>query len=154
MKSGSMHSSLESQYPLPLCSIIIYLNRAVSTTWRSWKICSILYRLEVPKSWGTALLPSWLTVVCGASLQLYTGNRSSSLNLYTEMRENAKSNSCIVSIVQQLHPAAASINVSKAVWDMYFNALLSSFTTKGDDGNYGLIVSIRSSMLAGTNLSD
>ncbi|KAF8400524.1 hypothetical protein HHK36_013823 [Tetracentron sinense] len=37
---------------------------------------------------------------------------------------------------QVLHPAAASININKTIWDMYFNQLLPLFTAKGDDGNY------------------
>lgn len=39
---------------------------------------------------------------------------------------------------QFLYPAAVSTNVSTTIWNMYFNDLLPSFTTKGDDGNYGL----------------
>nr|WGT69855.1 chorismate mutase 2 [Crinum x powellii] len=39
---------------------------------------------------------------------------------------------------QLLYPASASVNVSKTIWDVYFNDLLPLFTTKGDDGNYGL----------------
>ncbi|KAE8732824.1 Chorismate mutase 1 [Hibiscus syriacus] len=35
-----------------------------------------------------------------------------------------------------LHPAAMSININKAVWDMYFNKLLPLFVAPGDDGNY------------------
>ncbi|GLU01243.1 hypothetical protein SLE2022_185560 [Rubroshorea leprosula] len=35
-----------------------------------------------------------------------------------------------------LYPAAASINLNKAIWDMYFNQLLPLFVAPGDDGNY------------------
>ncbi|XP_015572499.1 chorismate mutase 2 isoform X2 [Ricinus communis] len=35
-----------------------------------------------------------------------------------------------------LHPPAASVDVNKQIWDMYFNKLLPLFVTKGDDGNY------------------
>ncbi|PKU78501.1 Chorismate mutase 2 [Dendrobium catenatum] len=35
-----------------------------------------------------------------------------------------------------LHPPAASVNVSRRIWDMYFNDLLPLFTKKADDGNY------------------
>ncbi|KDP33516.1 hypothetical protein JCGZ_07087 [Jatropha curcas] len=35
-----------------------------------------------------------------------------------------------------LYPAAVSINMSKTIWDMYFNQLLPLFVDKGDDGNY------------------
>ncbi|KAH0461992.1 hypothetical protein IEQ34_009567 [Dendrobium chrysotoxum] len=35
-----------------------------------------------------------------------------------------------------LHPPAASANVSRRIWDMYFNDLLPLFTKKADDGNY------------------
>ncbi|KAG2700333.1 hypothetical protein I3843_07G224900 [Carya illinoinensis] len=35
-----------------------------------------------------------------------------------------------------LHPAAASININKSIWNMYFDKLLALFTTPGDDGNY------------------
>ncbi|ONK68935.1 uncharacterized protein A4U43_C05F17560 [Asparagus officinalis] len=38
---------------------------------------------------------------------------------------------------QILYPVAASVNVSRTIWDMYFNDLLPSFTSEGDDGNYG-----------------
>ncbi|XP_017700028.2 chorismate mutase 2-like [Phoenix dactylifera] len=39
---------------------------------------------------------------------------------------------------QVLYPAAASVNVTKTIWTMYFNDLLSLFTTRGNDGNYAL----------------
>ncbi|GLT76106.1 hypothetical protein SLA2020_477870 [Shorea laevis] len=35
-----------------------------------------------------------------------------------------------------LHPASASININKDIWDMYFNQLLPLFVAPGDDGNY------------------
>ncbi|GAV84305.1 hypothetical protein CFOL_v3_27749, partial [Cephalotus follicularis] len=35
-----------------------------------------------------------------------------------------------------LHPAATSININKAIWDMYFDKLLPLFVAEGDDGNY------------------
>ncbi|KAA8525600.1 hypothetical protein F0562_007455 [Nyssa sinensis] len=35
-----------------------------------------------------------------------------------------------------LHPAAASTNISKTIWDIYFNQLLPLFAVEGDDGNY------------------
>uniref|UniRef100_A0A5B7BVH0 Chorismate mutase n=1 Tax=Davidia involucrata TaxID=16924 RepID=A0A5B7BVH0_DAVIN len=35
-----------------------------------------------------------------------------------------------------LHPAAASININKTIWDIYFNQLLPLFAVEGDDGNY------------------
>ncbi|KAF5456820.1 hypothetical protein F2P56_026256 [Juglans regia] len=35
-----------------------------------------------------------------------------------------------------LHPAAASININKSIWKMYFDELLALFATPGDDGNY------------------
>ncbi|GKV03157.1 hypothetical protein SLEP1_g15512 [Rubroshorea leprosula] len=35
-----------------------------------------------------------------------------------------------------LHPASASININKDIWDMYFNQLLPLFVAAGDDGNY------------------
>lgn len=31
-----------------------------------------------------------------------------------------------------------SININKLIWDMYFNKLLPSFVSPGDDGNYAL----------------
>ncbi|XP_020581150.1 chorismate mutase 2-like isoform X2 [Phalaenopsis equestris] len=37
---------------------------------------------------------------------------------------------------QVLHPTAASVNINKTIWDMYFNELLPLFTVEGDDGNY------------------
>ncbi|KAG0470470.1 hypothetical protein HPP92_017170 [Vanilla planifolia] len=37
---------------------------------------------------------------------------------------------------QVLYPKAASVNVSRTIWEVYFNDLLPQFTTKGDDGNY------------------
>ncbi|KAK8916312.1 Chorismate mutase 2 [Platanthera zijinensis] len=37
---------------------------------------------------------------------------------------------------QVLHPVAASVNITKTIWNMYFNELLPILTTKGDDGNY------------------
>nr|XP_029116323.1 chorismate mutase 2 isoform X2 [Elaeis guineensis] len=39
---------------------------------------------------------------------------------------------------QVLYPAAASVNVTKTIWNLYFNDLLLLFTTKGNDGNYAL----------------
>ncbi|XP_010265597.1 PREDICTED: chorismate mutase 2 [Nelumbo nucifera] len=38
---------------------------------------------------------------------------------------------------QVLHPAAASININKTIWNMYVKELLPLFTVQGDDGNYG-----------------
>ncbi|KAK4600607.1 hypothetical protein RGQ29_010310 [Quercus rubra] len=35
-----------------------------------------------------------------------------------------------------LHPPAASININKDIWDMYFKKLLQLFAAPGDDGNY------------------
>lgn len=35
-----------------------------------------------------------------------------------------------------LHPAAASININKDIWHMYFKELLPLFVKAGDDGNY------------------
>ncbi|KAK9141555.1 hypothetical protein Syun_010955 [Stephania yunnanensis] len=35
-----------------------------------------------------------------------------------------------------LHPAGASININKDIWDFYTKQLLPLFTTAGDDGNY------------------
>ncbi|XP_039050944.1 chorismate mutase 2-like isoform X1 [Hibiscus syriacus] len=35
-----------------------------------------------------------------------------------------------------LNPAAMSININKAIWDIYFNKLLPLFVAPGDDGNY------------------
>ncbi|XP_028548008.1 chorismate mutase 2-like, partial [Dendrobium catenatum] len=37
---------------------------------------------------------------------------------------------------QVLHPAGASVNIAKTIWNMYFNELLPLFTAEGDDGNY------------------
>ncbi|XP_052186945.1 chorismate mutase 2 [Diospyros lotus] len=37
---------------------------------------------------------------------------------------------------QILHPAGASININKDIWDVFFNKLLPLFVSKGDDGNY------------------
>ncbi|KAG0466971.1 hypothetical protein HPP92_018551 [Vanilla planifolia] len=37
---------------------------------------------------------------------------------------------------QILYPPAASVNVSKVIWDAYFNELLPMFIKDGDDGNY------------------
>ncbi|KAJ6862147.1 hypothetical protein NC652_039096 [Populus alba x Populus x berolinensis] len=37
---------------------------------------------------------------------------------------------------QVLHPGGASININKAIWDMYLNQLLPLFVVAGDDGNY------------------
>lgn len=37
---------------------------------------------------------------------------------------------------QVLHPGGASININKAIWDMYLNKLLPLFVDAGDDGNY------------------
>ncbi|KAF5748122.1 Chorismate mutase [Tripterygium wilfordii] len=39
-----------------------------------------------------------------------------------------------------LYPAAASININKRIWDLYFNELLPLFTVVGDDGNYASAV--------------
>eukprot|EP00262_Sarcandra_glabra_P007927 TRINITY_DN21058_c0_g1_i1.p1 TRINITY_DN21058_c0_g1~~TRINITY_DN21058_c0_g1_i1.p1 ORF type:complete len:279 (-),score=60.25 TRINITY_DN21058_c0_g1_i1:271-1068(-) len=38
---------------------------------------------------------------------------------------------------QVLHPAAASININKTIWNKYFDEFLPLFASKGDDGNYG-----------------
>ncbi|KAL0903579.1 hypothetical protein M5K25_027968 [Dendrobium thyrsiflorum] len=35
-----------------------------------------------------------------------------------------------------LHPPAASVNISRKIWDMYFNDFLPLFTKKSADGNY------------------
>lgn len=35
-----------------------------------------------------------------------------------------------------LYPAAANVNVSKAIWDIYTNRFLPLFVAEGDDGNY------------------
>ena len=35
-----------------------------------------------------------------------------------------------------MHPGGASININKAIWDMYLNQLLPLFVYAGDDGNY------------------
>ncbi|AES59088.2 putative chorismate mutase [Medicago truncatula] len=35
-----------------------------------------------------------------------------------------------------LHPGAASININKSLWKMYFHDLLPLFVASGDDGNY------------------
>lgn len=37
---------------------------------------------------------------------------------------------------QVLHPVAASVSITKTIWNMYFNELLPLLTSKGDDGNY------------------
>lgn len=37
---------------------------------------------------------------------------------------------------QVLHSGGASININKAIWDMYLNQLLPLFVVAGDDGNY------------------
>ncbi|PKU81557.1 Chorismate mutase 2 [Dendrobium catenatum] len=37
---------------------------------------------------------------------------------------------------QILYPPASSINVSRTIWDMYFNKLLPLIAIEGDDGNY------------------
>ncbi|GAB4836765.1 chorismate mutase [Ancistrocladus abbreviatus] len=37
---------------------------------------------------------------------------------------------------QILYPAAASVNVSKTIWDVYVNQLLQLIAAEGDDGNY------------------
>lgn len=37
---------------------------------------------------------------------------------------------------QVLYPAAASVNVSKDIWDMYFKKLLPLIASEGDDGDY------------------
>ncbi|KAM0942690.1 putative chorismate mutase [Dioscorea sansibarensis] len=37
---------------------------------------------------------------------------------------------------QVLYPAAASVNVSKDIWDIYFKNLLPLFASEGDDGDY------------------
>lgn len=37
---------------------------------------------------------------------------------------------------QFLHPAGTSININKAIWDMYFTQLLPLFAVPGDDGEY------------------
>ncbi|XP_077238112.1 chorismate mutase 2 [Tasmannia lanceolata] len=37
---------------------------------------------------------------------------------------------------QVLHPASASININKTIWDMYLNELLPLFNIEGDNGNY------------------
>ncbi|KAJ4826468.1 Chorismate mutase 2 [Turnera subulata] len=42
---------------------------------------------------------------------------------------------------QFLHPAGASININKKVWDMYFTQLLPLFVAPGDDGNYAATAS-------------
>ncbi|XP_021735774.1 chorismate mutase 2-like [Chenopodium quinoa] len=39
---------------------------------------------------------------------------------------------------QDLPPAAASVNVSKKIWDFYVNQFLPLLAAKGDDGNYAL----------------
>ncbi|KMT18121.1 hypothetical protein BVRB_2g031500 isoform B [Beta vulgaris subsp. vulgaris] len=41
---------------------------------------------------------------------------------------------------QKLPAAAASVNVSKDIWDFYVNKLLPQLATEGDDGNYVLSV--------------
>ncbi|KAG4953765.1 hypothetical protein JHK82_039387 [Glycine max] len=40
------------------------------------------------------------------------------------------------SFKQFLHPGAASININKSIWKMYFKELLPLLATSGDDGNY------------------
>ncbi|KAL7001767.1 Chorismate mutase 2 [Sarracenia purpurea var. burkii] len=35
-----------------------------------------------------------------------------------------------------LHPAGASININKTIWDLYFNQLLPMFVPEGNDGKY------------------
>ncbi|KAL4307683.1 hypothetical protein HN51_042068 [Arachis hypogaea] len=40
------------------------------------------------------------------------------------------------SFTQFLHPKAASININKSIWKIYFDELLPSFVASGDDGNY------------------
>ncbi|KAH1119604.1 hypothetical protein GLYMA_17G222700v4 [Glycine max] len=40
------------------------------------------------------------------------------------------------SFKQFLHPGAASININKSIWKMYFQELLPLVATSGDDGNY------------------
>ena len=35
-----------------------------------------------------------------------------------------------------MHPGAASININKSLWKMYFHDLLPLFVASGDDGNY------------------
>ncbi|XP_062163150.1 chorismate mutase 2 isoform X1 [Alnus glutinosa] len=37
---------------------------------------------------------------------------------------------------EDLHPSAASININKSIWDVYFDKLLALFAAPGDDGNY------------------
>ncbi|RDX85189.1 Chorismate mutase 2 [Mucuna pruriens] len=37
---------------------------------------------------------------------------------------------------QILHPGAASININKSIWKMYFQEFLPLLATSGDDGNY------------------
>ncbi|KAK7283129.1 hypothetical protein RIF29_12435 [Crotalaria pallida] len=37
---------------------------------------------------------------------------------------------------QFLHPAAASVNINKFIWKLYFHELLPMFVALGDDGNY------------------
>ncbi|WOL19370.1 chorismate mutase 2-like [Canna indica] len=37
---------------------------------------------------------------------------------------------------QELHPVAASVNVSTTIWHMYFDRVLPQFTSKGNDGKY------------------
>ncbi|KAK7320644.1 hypothetical protein VNO77_30305 [Canavalia gladiata] len=37
---------------------------------------------------------------------------------------------------QILHPGAASLNINKSIWKMYFQELLPLLVTSGDDGNY------------------
>lgn len=39
-----------------------------------------------------------------------------------------------------LHPPASSVNVSKTIYDIYFQKLLPSFVSNGDDGNYAIAV--------------
>lgn len=42
---------------------------------------------------------------------------------------------------QVLHPAAASININKKIWNVYVDDLLPLFAAKGDDGNYASTMS-------------
>ncbi|KAJ1381465.1 Chorismate mutase, AroQ class, eukaryotic type [Sesbania bispinosa] len=37
---------------------------------------------------------------------------------------------------QILHPGAASININKSIWKLYFHEMLPLFVDSGDDGNY------------------
>lgn len=40
-----------------------------------------------------------------------------------------------------MHPAAASINLNKKIWDIYLKQLLPLFAVAGDDGNYAATAS-------------